>query len=147
MLSWEEYTNGSSKYTVSATNNITGETIIQKHGTTAPESVTSQDTKTQDTEDATQAPPPPPKNHKIQHHKPPMNLKVTNPIQKTMFSSIQNNTFFFEFCHSHAHAFFHTHKIQYRTMTTNTKCHESVRAFTIFKSARACAQILRVPRL
>ena len=58
----------SSKYTVSATNNITGETIIQKHGTTAPESVTSQDTKTQDTEDATQAPPP--KNHKIQHHKP-----------------------------------------------------------------------------
>ena len=57
MLSWEEYTNGSSKYTVSATNNITGETIIQKHGTTAPESVTSQDTKTQDTEDATQAPP------------------------------------------------------------------------------------------
>ena len=61
MLSWEEYTNGSSKYTVSATNNITGETIIQKHGTTAPESVTSQDTKTQDTEDATQAPPPPQK--------------------------------------------------------------------------------------
>ena len=58
MLSWEEYTNGSSKYTVSATNNITGETIIQKHGTTAPESVTSQDTKTQDTEDAIQAPPP-----------------------------------------------------------------------------------------
>ena len=59
MLSWEEYTNGSSKYTVSATNNITGETIIQKHGTTAPESVTSQDTKfKQDTEDANSKHPP-----------------------------------------------------------------------------------------
>ena len=91
VLSWTEDANGGSQYRVSATNNATGDTIIQKHGTTAPESVTSQDTKTQDTEDATQTPP---KNHKIQHHKPPMNLKLTNLNQKTMFSSIQNNTFF-----------------------------------------------------
>ena len=57
VLSWTEDANGGSQYRVSATNNATGDTIIQKHGTTAPESVTSQDTKTQDTEDATQAPP------------------------------------------------------------------------------------------